>query len=240
MEHKIKPVIFFIFSLFVCLLSACSTLYQDYIFSGKDRKILMKIIEPPGMMRYLDLLHMDKSYTNFRIEFDTLYNEKENIYDGRYRFRIVIFPSEYDLIENIYINNITIYASNNVYNLTDKIERITSFHESPPHNPTTRLKGDDLLNINSGGIINIADTYHDPDDRYTFTGKLWHMQIEFQEVLIDFRKNKELKVALDLGVEYTSGETIIVNNEFVASLKKRWVENDNHINRWLIRFLPTA
>ena len=162
MTHKITPITLLLLPLFVCLLSGCSTLYHDYLFAEKDAKSLTRSIKPHRMpekdFNHLYYLFIDRSRTNFRIEFDTRYNEEEDAYAGEYEFSIVIYPAGYNFIETIYINDVTIYAGDTSYSMKDKIRYIDTFHDAA-HLLDIRWRDDELLDINSSGIIHLTDTY---------------------------------------------------------------------------------
>jgi len=230
LTYKIKAVTFLILPLLACLFSDCKTvIYYDYVFTKNEKKSNV----PPQIA----FDNRNKSLTYITPSFETRRPVYGNIYGGSYELNITIAPSDGALIKNIFINDAIIYVGDNIYSMKDKIKRIWTLHKERPY--FTRIEGDDLLDINSRGIINITDTFKppNPDINYTFTGDVDYIMPVFQEIEIDFNKYKEIQVALDISVEFANGKQAAKKEKYTAWLEKR---KETYLPAFIVRLFPSA
>jgi hypothetical protein len=135
---------------------------------------------------------------------------------GEYSLSVTVEPqnSLVKSVKTITLNRITIRAGDNEFNMIERIYFITPDLISKTGYYEFNWK--EIDKVQSTGIIDIEALKEKlglPNDE-----KTWRINMIFQKLPIDYTRYRRIRLRLDITVEYTTGESARLDQEFTGIL----------------------
>ena len=213
-----------------------STKYYNYEFVNKKNKT---VVIRGKRERYSPEITMEGIKFNFGFEHagrrqiywddvaDDMQSYGKDIVGGRYYPWIDIRAPEGKFIDHVLINKVVIFAGKTEYSMLERVSHVSL----SLINDSLSFTEEENATIRRTGLIN-RSVYTEDDKDYIFIMR--DVFVRFYGVPIDFTKYKEIKMLFDISIEYTTGETITVNQELIGLLKM------NRVPRFDYFYFPTV
>jgi len=225
---KIRNMILWLILPILLLFGNCTTYeilnFDGYYFENNDDVL----INNPGETYANPYVLLDD---NTEIAFQ-LYTRSQIIKGNRYRrggiYELnihVTSKSSLKSIKNVTLNSVTIQAGDNEFNMLEKVNRVTILFQGEEKliSKYKRFSEEDMGTVRSSGLID-AETHRKKFDDIPENAITSWVSIYFNITPIDYTIYKEIFVRFDITVEYTTGETVRLDQEFYGLYEKRRIK----------------